>query len=197
MTTSQPRKQFAAHGYGDFAEMALKEVNMLRLVVNDLPAEGERGEPVVWDIRFDVASPGFLFTWAIVLERNVPSLLGYTLEDVKALAENNDFFLGCPKLALAILSVKADGGFGECPRWQCCIVGILVLMRVHCERSRTVRFVERVYELPQPFKGDRQVDMMLDAHAQVGGLCVNFRVTCNTRAHAHTQASTYTCNVYI
>ena len=43
----------------------------------------------------------------------------------------------------------------------------------------------------------KEMHMMLDAHAQVGGLCVNFRVTCNTRAHAHTQASTYTCNVYI
>lgn len=145
-----------AYGYKDFAEMCIKEADTLRACLDDLPAEGDPGAALVYNIRLDVASPAFIFVWAMVLERPVPSLVDKSVHDVKQLSLATDYFAACDKLVTAILFVKADGGFGNKPRWGLCIVGIVVLIRVELERSRRVRYVERCYELPQAFRGKRQ-----------------------------------------
>jgi hypothetical protein len=57
--------------------------------------------PEWWRIRFDVASPGFLFAWACVFERPVPSVTGLSVDLVKALGQE-DFFRDCDKLVLVL-----------------------------------------------------------------------------------------------
>lgn len=46
------------------------------------------------------------------------------------MASETDYFCLCPKLVLALLFVKPDGGFGTDPKWPMCLGGALVLIRV-------------------------------------------------------------------
>ena len=48
--------------------MVIKEAELLKMLVADLPADE-------YDFRLDVASPGFMLAWAQALERPVPSLV--------------------------------------------------------------------------------------------------------------------------
>lgn len=119
------------------------QVDLVRSLIDDLPAE-------IWDIRLDVALPMFLLFWAMVLGRGVPPLIHTSFEEARArraapgpaaahtrlspfpqvqqLAIENDYFCLCPKLVLALLFVKPDGGFGIDPKWPMCLAGALVLM---------------------------------------------------------------------
>ena len=133
-----------AYGFDEFADIALHQIELLKMLLEDLP-------PDEWELRFDVSSPGFLFTWAAVLDRKMPSLVSLNVETAKRTAMHTEFFSNCAMMAMAILFVKPDGGFtdnnskGE---FVLCIVGLLVMMRVVGRDGRNVRYVERVLELP-------------------------------------------------
>lgn len=51
------------------------------------------------------------------------------LAQIKRLAVETDYFYGSPALVMALLFVKPDGGFGDQPKWQLCLAGVLVMMR--------------------------------------------------------------------
>ena len=51
------KKQIAeAHGYEEFADMALSSTDLLVPLLEDLPADGDEDEPVVWDILAELCS---------------------------------------------------------------------------------------------------------------------------------------------
>ena len=130
--------------------MALEQVPLLEALLEDLPSR-------LWSLRFDVASPAYLLTWATVLGRKVPPLLNVSTTEAKAMSRDYDFFFGCPKVATALLYTMPDGGYGDDPLWQCCVSGIACMLYVTNETTGRSRFVERVYELPEPYRGSRQV----------------------------------------
>ena len=115
--------------------MVIKEAELLKMLVADLPADE-------YDFRLDVASPGFMLAWAQALERPVPSLVNMPSHpyprrlappdacsadhphlQVKHMIQTTDFFLECPKLVLEVLYTKGDGGYGADGRFQLCIAG--------------------------------------------------------------------------
>ena len=51
------------------------------------------------------------------------------LAQIKQLAVETDYFYGSPALVMALLFVKPDGGFGDQPKWQLCLAGVVVMMR--------------------------------------------------------------------
>ena len=77
---SEKKDVARAFGYKEYAEMVIKEAELLKMLVADLPADE-------YDFRLDVASPGFMLAWAQALERPVPSLVNMDVDDVRSPAQ--------------------------------------------------------------------------------------------------------------
>ena len=94
--------------------------------------------------RFDVASAGFLLVWSVVFERcSTSRLFGLTLAELRVLSVEEDFFVTCPKLALAFIVVKVGGGYTK-GKNDLLLSGVLCMVLV--ETSFGYFFLERVYE---------------------------------------------------
>ena len=67
------------HGYDDFASVLIRQIEVVRLLVEDCPAE-------LWDLRLDVSEPIFILFWAMVLGRApVRCLIGRSIPEVRRL----------------------------------------------------------------------------------------------------------------
>ena len=81
--------------------------------------------------RFDVASTGFLLVWSVVFERCPTSrLLGLTLEELRTLGVQDDFFVTCPKLVLSFVVVKLGGGYKNEGKNSLLLSGVLCMVLV-------------------------------------------------------------------
>jgi hypothetical protein len=126
-----------AHGYECFFDMILAHAPLLQAL---LKASKLRR------VRLDVASAGFILVWSITLERiSLHTILKQSIDELKTLSRETDYFYACTKLVVSFIVVKPDGGYMNMGANSLKLAGILVLMRV--ETSFGIFFVERVYEV--------------------------------------------------
>ena len=130
-----------------------------------------------------MASTGFLLVWSVVFERCPTSrLLGLTLEELRTLGVQDDFFVTCPKLVLSFVVVKVGGGYKNEGKNSLLLPGVLCMVLV--ETSFGYFFLERVYE------ADRHIHLA-GSHLPGGMLAYvrhgahNHGVACSARAPCH------------